>query len=260
MSKILKQKREKLIINFMKGKEGAFLENHAMLLDAYFQERFEKSRIGMALSMSKNPYAIVALGGYGRKEQCVFSDVDILFLFGKKVPLEAEKLVQEIIYPLWDIGMDVGHCTRSISENLKLAREDFEVLTSLLDSRFICGMSNLYSELNNRIESKVIKTTKNKIISKLTKDMKARHAKMGDSSYLLEPNLKEGKGGLRDYHAMLWAARVISDLKTPEDLVYGGFLSNEEYENLSNALSFIFNVRNRLHNLTGRKCDQLYFE
>ncbi|MCJ7772435.1 MAG: [protein-PII] uridylyltransferase, partial [Desulfobacterales bacterium] len=257
---LLKRKREHLIQNFVKGKVSSFLESNAMLLDEYFQESFGKSKVGMAMSMSKNPYAIVALGGYGRSEQCIYSDVDVLFLFEKKVPLEAERLVQEIVYPLWDIGLDVGHCTRSINDCLTLAKEDFEVLTSLLDSRFLCGMSHLYMELNDRLYTKLIRSRSKKIMYELINGMKQRHDKLGDSTYLLEPNLKEGKGGLRDYHALLWAARVISDLKIPEDLIYSGFISTDEYQSLTTALSFIFSVRNRLHYLAGRKSDQLYFE
>ncbi|MBW1643134.1 MAG: [protein-PII] uridylyltransferase, partial [Deltaproteobacteria bacterium] len=260
ISALLQSKRKNLIKNFIKGEEESLLESNAMLLDDYFQESFGKSKAGMEMSVIKYPFAIVALGGYGRKEQCIYSDVDIVFLFKKKVPLEAEKLVQEIIYPLWDIGLDVGHCTRSIPESLKLAKENYETFTSLLDSRFLCGMSKLYSELNDRLKIKVIRPKTKKIIAEFTKEMKQRHARLGDSSYLLEPNIKEGKGGLRDYHNMLWASRVLYDLRTPEDFVYSGILSSDEYRNLSTALSFIFSVRNRLHYLAGRKCDQLYFE
>lgn len=259
-AELLKDKREYLIQRFVKGKEDSFLEDNAMLLDEYFQDSFGKSVVGMEMDISKNPYAIVALGGYGRREQCIYSDVDILFLFEKKVPRDAERLVQEIIYPLWDIGMDVGHCTRSISECLKLAKDDLEVLTSLLDSRFLCGMSHLYTEFNDKLCTKVLRSKPKKIMNALIKGMKERHDKLGDSTYLLEPNLKEGKGGLRDYHALIWASHVISDLKTPDDLIYNGFLSPDEYQSLTSALSFIFNVRNRLHYMAGRKSDQLYFE
>lgn len=256
----LQIRQKDLIKKFLNGKEHSFLEQNSMLLDEYFHESFSKSAAGMEISISKNPFAIVALGGYGRKEQCIYSDVDILFLFEKKVPEEAEKLIQEIIYPLWDIGFDIGHCTRSISECIKLAKEDFEVFTSLLDSRFLCGMSNLFSELNEKLKTKVIQPKTKKLISTLIIERKKRHEKLGDSTYLLEPNIKEAKGGLRDYHNMLWLSRVMIDLRTPEEFIYNGILSEEEYGNLSTALSFIFHVRNRLHYLADRKCDQLYFE
>ncbi|MEJ2661548.1 MAG: nucleotidyltransferase domain-containing protein, partial [Desulfobacteraceae bacterium] len=105
---------------------------HASQVDEYFLSSFAQSEIGPQMGIMRNPYVLIALGGYGRAEQCVFSDIDLLFLFEKKVPPEAEALVREIVYPLWDMGLEVGHATRSIKECLKLARQDFEVLTALL--------------------------------------------------------------------------------------------------------------------------------
>ena len=212
------------------------------------------------MGIIKNPYAMIALGGYGRAEQCVFSDVDLLFLFEKKVPKAAEQLIREIVYPLWDIGLEVGYATRSMKECLKLARQDYEVLTSLLDARFICGVSMLYHRLMEEIRKKILLRRSNHIIQWLIETNKERHRLLGDSTYLLEPNLKEGHGGLRDYHTMLWIARIQSNLKQPRDLEYAGYLSHNEYQTLSHALDFVWNVRNRLHNLAGRKCDQLYFQ
>ncbi|MFW5854711.1 MAG: DUF294 nucleotidyltransferase-like domain-containing protein, partial [Thermodesulfobacteriota bacterium] len=146
-SKRLLENREALVASFLKEKSPHFLEQNARLLDDYFRDSFEKSMIGPDLGINKNPYAIIALGGYGRQEQCLHSDVDILFLFKKDLPKEAEALIREMIYPLWDIGLDIGHATRSLKECVSLAGKDFEVLTSVLDARFICGMSPIYSEL-----------------------------------------------------------------------------------------------------------------
>jgi [protein-PII] uridylyltransferase len=202
----------------------------------------------------------VALGGYGRDEQCVHSDVDILILFDKKVPQAAEDLVREIIYPLWDIGLDVGHSTRSLDECLKIAGSDLEVFTSLLSARFICGMSPLYSKLSAMITDKVIHSSKNKIITWLRTSCTERHTSFGDSSDLIEPHLKNGMGGLRDYHTMIWLGRIHAMIKQPEDFLSKGYLTKTEYAGLADALEFIWDVRNRLHLITGRKCDQLHFE
>ena len=106
--KRLQEKREKLVDGFLKRREPDFLNKHATLIDEYFCGCFEKSMAGQRIGLHKMPYAIVALGGYGRKEQCICSDVDILFLFKKNIPKEGEALVKEIIYPLWDLGLDVG--------------------------------------------------------------------------------------------------------------------------------------------------------
>ncbi len=256
----LQQKTEGLIARLLKGKEPDFLKNHSRLLDDYFRQAFETSMVGPRMDIRKNPYAIIALGGYGREEQCIHSDVDLLFLFKKKVPREAENLVQEIIYPLWDIGLDVGYATRSLKECLALAGKDYEILTPLLDARFACGWSLLFANLVDELRVKIIKPKSRPIIDWLVERNELRHAQFGDSAYLLEPNLKEGQGGLRDYHTMLWIARIAFNAKQFRDLEYLGLLSHEEFQSLTRSVTFVWNVRNRIHYICGRKCDQLHFE
>lgn len=237
------------------------LHARAIIIDSYFQETFEKSLIGPGMGVNKNPYAIIALGGYGRQEQCVYSDVDVLFLFEKKIPRQGADLVGEAIYPLWDAGLDVGHATRTVSECVNLGSKDFEVLTSLIDARFICGMSPLYSRLMGKIHKNVLKgKTRSAYLKWLVQGNLGRHECFGDSTSLLEPNLKEGQGGLRDYHAMLWIARVTHGAGEPKDLEYLGLLTHDEYSTLADALDFIWKTRNQLHLCAKRKCDQLYFE
>jgi len=256
----LQKKTQRLTARLLQGREPDFLKQHARTLDDYFRQAFESSMVGPRMDISKNPYAIVALGGYGREEQCIHSDVDLLFLFKKKVPAAAEALIQEMVYPLWDIGLDVGYATRSLKECIALASKDFEILTPILDARFICGWSLLYSDLMDQVRQKITGKKSRTIVNWLVEKNNARHAQFGDSAYLLEPNLKEGQGGLRDYHTMLWIGQIELGLKQPRDLVYLGLLSHEEFQNLSDSLSFIWGVRNRIHHLCGRKCDQLNFE
>jgi [protein-PII] uridylyltransferase len=210
--------------------------------------------------MEKNPYAILALGGYGRQEQCLHSDIDVLLLFKKKIPDEAVALVQEIFYPLWDVGLEVSYATRSLKECLSLASHDFEVLTSLVDARFLCGISTLYSGLMEGMRGKISRKKAKEFTHWLRERNQGRHTRFGDSTNLLEPNVKEGQGGLRDYHAMLWLGWAKYQIKEPRDLEYHGQLSHNEYLTLLKALSFIWSVRNWLHFVSGRKCDQLYFE
>jgi [protein-PII] uridylyltransferase len=256
---LLKNTRQ-LTERLLRGKAPDFLKRHARMLDDYFLQAFESSMVGPRMDISKNPYAIIALGGYGREEQCIHSDVDLLFLFKKKVPTEAEGLIQEMVYPLWDIGLDVGYATRSLKECIALAAKDYEILTPILDARFICGWSLLYSELMDEVRQKVTGKRSRTIINWLVEKNNLRHVQFGDSAHLLEPNLKEGQGGLRDYHTMLWIGQIELNLKQPRDLEYLGLLSHEEFQALQSALSFIWNVRNRIHHLCGRKCDQLNFE
>jgi len=255
-----KAQREALLSRFDTMLAGEFLSRHAALVDEYFLASFAQSSVGPQMGIMKNPYVLVALGGYGRAEQCVFSDIDLLFLFEKRVPPEAEALVREIVYPLWDMGLEVGHATRSIKECLKMARQDYEVLTSLLDGRFICGLSPLYHQMLEQLRLKLINTKPAQIITWLTESNRERHARFGDSAYLLEPNLKEGQGGLRDYHTMLWIAKIQAGIKQIRDLEYFGFLSHSEYKSLEESLHFIWHVRNHLHRLMNRKCDQLHLE
>ena len=259
-AKQLQHKSAGLIARLLKGRQPDFLMQHARLLDDYFRQAFETSMVGPRMDISKNPYAIIALGGYGREEQCVHSDVDLLFVFKKKVPKEAENLIQEIIYPLWDIGLDVGYATRSLKESCTLAGKDFEVLTPMLDARFVCGWSMIYSSLIDELREKIIIKKSPAIINWLVDKNRTRHSLYGDSAYLLEPHLKEGQGGLRDYHTMMWIARIEFNIKQPRDLEYLGLLSHEEFQALSRSLAFIWNVRNRIHYICGRKCDRLYFE
>ncbi len=260
VSAALANGRKKLIEDLLAGTAAHFLDDHARLIDDYFRQSYEMSAVGPTMDIAKNPYAVVALGGYGRGEQCVYSDVDLLFLFEKKVPAVAEDLVREIIYPLWDMGLDVGHATRSIKECLAMARKDFEVLTSILDARFICGISPLFIKLMDQFRAKFINLKPDKIIAWLVDTNRERHRRFGDSSYLLEPNFKEGQGGLRDYHTMLWIAKIKSGIKHRRDLEYYGYFSHDDYHRLSDALAFIWNVRNRFHLMMDRKSDQIHLD
>ncbi len=259
-AEILHRGRNRLIRELPRTHAFAFMQGMSALVDEYFRSSFETSAIGPRMDITRNPYAIIALGGYGRGDQCAHSDIDLLIIFEKRVPQSAESLIQEIVYPLWDIGLDVGHATRSLKECLSLAGRDFEILTPLLDARFVCGMSRLYMSLTQQLRQKVVMRQSRKVVDWLVETNQARHERFGDSTYLLEPNLKEGQGGLRDFHTMLWIARIKSGLTQVRDLEYQGYLSHEEFEQLTDALEFIGNVRNRLHLLNGRKYDQLHFE
>lgn len=257
---LLKERREKLFATLPKLDPAEFIRSHAELIDTYFRDTFAASRVGPRLAMVKKLYAIVGLGGYGRSEQCIHSDIDLLILFEDAVPPEAEELIQEYVYPLWDLGLDIGYATRSLRDCIRMARTDLEILTSLLDARFICGISSIYGQLSAQIHERIIERSPAKTIALLVERNQKRHESYGDSTFLLEPNLKEGTGGLRDYHTMRWIGRIKYDIKEFRDLEYHGALSQSEYAAMNDALSYIWGVRNRLHYFAGRKCDQLYFE
>jgi [protein-PII] uridylyltransferase len=256
----LKKRRFEVIEAALKEIGTGFLAAYTQALDEYFRDSFALSRVGPSMRLDKNPYAVVALGGYGRREQCVHSDVDLLLLFEKKIPEQTLSLVQEIVYPLWDAGLDVGYATRTIKECIRLGEQDFEVLTSLLDARFVCGASHLYTDMREAFADKVIRRQGAKYLAWLKDTSQGRHERFGDATSLLEPNIKDGQGGLRDYNVMLWMGRVLWDLREPRDLEYMGHLTHNEYSDLFRAVTFIARVRNHLHHLSGRRNDQLYFE
>lgn len=237
-----------------------FIESCTRIIDEYFHNVFTKSNIARQMTVGGSQFALVALGGYGRAEQCVHSDVDILILFDKKLPANTEQLVKEIIYPLWDAKLETGYAVRTIKECLSMAWEDFDILTTMLDARFICGGSHIYSMLMEKFRTKLSKRYIQTSLNRLIDQSHKRYTDYGDSTYLLEPNLKSGHGGLRDYHTILWYARIMSDIKCRRDLERYGFLSHDEFNTLESSLMFIWDIRNMLHYIAGRKCDQLHFE
>ncbi len=254
------EQKEQLIKEFLAGKAGNFLERLTTCLDEYFYSVFEKSIAARKMVISGNPFAIIALGGYGRKEQCIHSDIDLLILFDRTVPLDVEAFVQELLYPLWDARLEVGYAVRSIDECIKMSFERFDILTTVLDARFICGASLVYSAFMEKFRQQLSVKHLKPTLNYLYENGEKRLEDFGDSTYLVAPDLKSGFGGLRDYHTLLWYAKIKSNIKSRRDLEYYGFLSNFEYNSLEESLAYIWDIRNRLHYISRRKNDTLHFE
>ena len=257
---ILTKKRDVLIEKFLKGNESGFLKKYTSVLDEYFFSIFEESRAAKKLTIAGTPFAIIALGGYGRKEQCIHSDIDLLILFEENVPPGVEAFVQELLYPLWDARFEVGYAVRNIEECLEMAFSRYDILTTILDARFICGASLIYTSFMERFRSDLSTKHLKDTLNYLFEHGEKRHFDFGDSTYLIAPDLKSGFGGLRDYHTLLWYAKIKSNIKTKRDLEYYGFLTHFEYLSLKDSLSNIWKIRNFLHYITKRKCDTLHFE
>ncbi len=257
----LRESRERLVSDFRSGKVTRnFHEDYSEVMDHYFRLSVQESETGRELFRKKVPFALTAVGGYGRKELCLFSDIDILIIFHRKIPDIAKGLTEELFYPLWDLGLELGYGVRTVRDCLGLGGKDFEVLTSMMDGRFICGDSLLYLTLMDDLQKKVIKK-KGPTIGRWLDDLDMmRMQSFGDASHLLEPNLKEGIGGLRDYHHLLWMARLFFDMRSPKDLEYLGKLSHKEYQELEASVKYVLFVRNHLHEISGRKNDRLNFE
>ena len=257
---ILIERKNRLTADYLAGKETDFLGSMTALLDEYFFTVYEKSITARKMVMSGSPFAIIALGGYGRKEQCIHSDIDLLILFEETIPAEVESFVQELLYPLWDARFEVGYAVRNIDECLEMSFERFDILTTVLDARFICGASLIYSQFTEAFRNALSGKQLRQTLTYLFDHGNRRLEDFGDSTYLVAPDLKSGFGGLRDYHTLLWYAKIKSQIKERRDLEYYGFLSHFEYRALEKSLAYIWEARNRLHHITGRKCDTLHFE
>ena len=205
-------------------------------------------------------FALVAQGGYGRGELNPQSDIDLLFLYGWKVSPFVESVTEKLLYTLWDAGLQVGHATRSIAECVRLAENDMKVRTSLLDARFLCGDYPLYEDFEKRVESRLVKNGVKRFIREKLEENRARHEQFGGSVYLLEPEVKEGEGGLRDIQTARWIARAKLKAKDLDALALNGVVSATDIAALKESQDFLLRVRNELHFSTGKHQDQLTFE
>lgn len=205
--------------------------------------------------------ALVATGGYGRGELAPYSDVDVVFLFQKAPPSpRCERIIEYILYKLWDLGLKVGHAVRSLDESVRRAKSDMVILTGLLETRHITGDENLTQELHSRIREKIMPGLREDFFTAKLEEREARHLRLGDSRYHLEPNIKEGKGGLRDLQSLFWLSNSLKDTRTPADMEKAGVLRHDEAERLSRAHNFLWAVRCHLHYLTNRAEERLTFD
>jgi [protein-PII] uridylyltransferase len=204
--------------------------------------------------------AVVAVGGYGRRELCPKSDVDLLFLHPYKLDRYVEAMTEWMLYPLWDMGLEVGHSVRNVKEAVRMASQDDSIRTALLDYRFVAGDEAFFRAAEKEIEKFLFFSGADKFIEKKIVEMRHRHGKYGSTVYVLEPNVKEGRGGLRDLHTALWTARIKYKCRTPLDLRNKGVLGSQTYQAVRHTLSHLLLVRNGLHMLTGKKSDVLTFE
>lgn len=207
------------------------------------------------------PFALIALGGYGRGELNPFSDVDVMFLHrpaaGKVAP-QIQQIVEQILYFLWDIGFKVGHSTRSIKEAIAEANRDMLTKTSMLESRFVAGDAKLVRQFRERFRVKCVEGHEREYAVMRMEDQASRHSKFGDSVYMQEPNLKNGCGGLRDYQNLLWMTYFREGALTTTHLVGKDWLSEPDRRRLEAAYDFLLRVRTDLHYATTRASDILH--
>jgi [protein-PII] uridylyltransferase len=210
--------------------------------------------------MANTRVAVVAVGGYARREMAIGSDIDLLMLAEDREDPFAVHLAERIQYSLWDAGLEVGSALRTIDETVALGQEDESVCTAVLTARFLGGDSGLFHDFRRAISERLIPDPEAFVRSQF-EAVAARHESFGESLYLLQPNVKEGAGGLRDYHAAFWVALASeSQVRELDDLLHVGLLTESELAEKRAALEFLWRVRSHLHALVGRKTDQMSFE
>ena len=255
-------------------KQGAsgfeIVQGYTALIDSFLKALFQKMESEVSrqeLGVKSQETALIALGGYGRGELNIKSDIDLMLLYYSKgvrqhVPTPyIEKLTQRILYILWDTGLDVGFSTRSVKECIALAKDDLKTKTAILDARFIVGEKGVFDEFKDKVQKEVFREKETeKFIKEKIEESKTRQAKYGGSVYILEPNVKEGEGGLRDIHTAMWIAKAKHNIDGIDMLVDKGFLLRDASLRLKTSMDFLLKVRNDLHFEGKKKTDQLGFD
>ncbi len=237
-------------------------EAHSDLMDRLVRRLFEcaEERFFSDGLEAGTDLCVIAVGGYARRELSIHSDVDLLFLFRDEPTPYVAAMAERVQNWLWDAALTVGSATRTIADTLELARRDRTVLTSVLAPRFLCGSGVLFHEFADLVRSKLLSDPES-FVEQQIQSLRQRHLRYGDSLYLLQPNVKESAGGLRDYHTAYWTMQATQPMaRGRDDLLHLGLLTETEALEFGAALDFLGRVRNELHLRTGRKSDQMSFE
>ncbi len=204
--------------------------------------------------------AVLGVGGYGRAEMAPQSDVDLLFLTPWKITPWAESVIETMLYMLWDLKLKVGHSSRTVKDCLRLGREDVTIRTALLEHRYICGHQPLAAELGDKLWGELFRNSGPEFIEAKLAERADRHRRQGGQRYVLEPNVKEGKGGLRDLQTLYWIGKYLHRVPSAEGLVGAGLLDRDEFDSFARAEDFLWAARCHLHYITGRATDVLAFD
>ena len=221
------------------------------LAEDLFRERGGELHEGMS---------IIAVGGYARREMSIHSDVDLLLLYRGALTPFVEFMAERLQYWLWDAGLTIGMATRTIEETVELGREDVTVRTAVLTARFLCGDGEFFHAFADRIRDELLPDPAAFVLEQ-QELMRERQLEYGDTLYLLQPNVKEGAGTLRDYHTAYWVARGTQpSVRNVDDFLHFGLLTDVEMDEYREALEFLWRTRNELHLLARRSNDQMSFE
>jgi len=254
-------KAEQLLLKDRHGRACA--ERLCKLEDEIIRLLFEFAR--KHLYPSQNPseaehMAVIATGGYGRGLQAPGSDIDLLFLLPYKQTAWGESIAEAILYCLWDTGLKVGHATRSVDECIRQAKADMTIRTAILEARFLLGDQQLFDELVKRFDNEVVRNTATEFVAAKLAEREDRVRRSGQSRYLVEPNVKDGKGGLRDLHTLFWIAKYVYRVREPDELIKRGVFDKQEYQLFRRCEDFLWSVRCHMHFVTGRAEERLSFD
>jgi [protein-PII] uridylyltransferase len=204
--------------------------------------------------------AVVATGGYGRGLMAPGSDIDLMFVLPYKQTAWGEQIAEAILYCLWDMGLKVGHATRSIDDCVRLAKADMTIRTAILEARFLLGDRALFDDMVLRFDKEVVQGTAAAFVAAKLAEREERHRRGGQSRYLVEPNVKDSKGGLRDLHTLFWIAKYVYRVRDPEELVVRGVFDRAEYRLFRRCEDFLWAVRCNMHFVTGHAEERLSFD
>src|SRR6266849_5329068 len=196
--------------------------------------------------------AIVATGGYGRGVLAPGSDIDLLFLLPYKQTAWGESIAEAVLYCLWDMGLKVGHATRTVNECIRQAKADMTIRTALLEARFLLGDRALFDEFAARFDKQIVQGTASQFVSAKLAEREERHRRVGRSRYLVEPNVKDGKGGLRDLHTLFWIAKYVYRVRDAEDLIERGVFDRPDSQLFRRCEDMLWAVRCNMHFVAGR--------
>ncbi len=261
LKKQIDKKKESIKETFLKTSDGSLnVGLNVILIDSLLIILFKKLYFHI-FNNRDYLFSIIAVGGYGRGELAPHSDLDLLFLLPKNLQKneikKIEKVVQLILYVLWDLGYKVGHSTRTIDDCIEKSKLDLTISTSLLERRFVYGNEKTYNLLNNKFSSYIEKTKILDFVEAKLEESDLRHKRFGGSRYVVEPNVKDGKGGLRDLHTLIWISKFVYKVDSISRLINMGALSKHEASSFSEAQRFLLSVRCHLHYRAAREDDRL---
>ena len=261
LRRTLDEGRSEIERRFLESNDGAeAIRANAYLMDVLVLRAAETAT--KKIYRNANPtqgeqICVAAVGGYGRGEMAPFSDLDLLFLLPYKQTPYSEQVVEYILYLLWDLRLKVGHSTRSVDECVRQAKADMTIRTSLLELRYLWGSEPLFADLRERFRKDVETGTAMEFVEAKLLESEERHDRLGDSRYVIEPNIKESKGGLRDLHRLFWIGKYVYKVDKVKDLVDRGVLTAAEARKFAKAQKMLWTIRCHLHYLTGRGEERL---